>query len=83
MTTKALGEHYFKESGYPITAVRVRSEGEHRASHPFDLTEVEHDHDFTELVIVLRGRAMQRLEGVDYPVSAGDVYLLQSRQKIG
>lgn len=80
MSHKAVGKHYFGAGGFPLTAVRVRSSNP-TASHPFDLTEVEHDHDFNELVIVVQGQAMQRLEGDEYPVSAGDVYVLQSRHR--
>ncbi len=79
MSTRAKAQHYFQQSGYPATAVRVRPDDEGRASHPFDLTEVEHDHNFVELVIMTRGQAIQSLNGRNYPVSAGDVYLLQGR----
>lgn len=82
MTTKpiqAQGVHYFGVAGYPV-AVRVVHEelGPH---HEHDLTEVLHYHDFSELVIVVKGRGVQHIEGVDYPVFAGDVFLLQGYQK--
>jgi AraC-like DNA-binding protein len=54
---------------------------EHAPSHPHDLTEVEHSHDFCELVIVTHGSAMHMLEGNEFPVTAGDVFLLQGRQR--
>lgn len=60
---------------------RVRTDPEHTPSHPHDLTEVEHSHDFCELAIVTNGRAMHRLEGNDFPVSTGDVFLLQGHQR--
>lgn len=50
-------------------------------SHPHDLTEVEHSHDFCELVIVTGGSAMHWLGGTEFPVTAGDVFLLQGRQR--
>jgi len=53
----------------------------HTPSHPHDLTEVEHSHDFYELVIVTRGSAVHWLEGMEFPVTAGDVFLLQGRQR--
>lgn len=81
MSIKALGRNYFSGSGLRIAALRVRSAGDHRASHPHDLTEIEHNHDFMELVIMVRGRAQQRLEGEDYAVSSGDVYILPSRSR--
>jgi len=60
---------------------RVRTDSEHTPSHPHDLTEVEHSHDFCELVIVTHGQAMHWLEGTDFPVTAGDIFLLQGHQR--
>ncbi len=76
---QAQGVHYFGENGYPI-AVRAIYEGS-MPQHEHDLTEVLHYHDFAELVVVVKGRGMQRIEGIEYPVAAGDVFLLQGRQK--
>ncbi len=76
---QAHGAHYFGNDGYPI-AVRVIYE-ERRPYHEHDLTEVLHYHDFSELVVVVKGSGVQHIEGNDYPVSAGDVFLLQGRQK--
>jgi AraC-like DNA-binding protein len=73
-------QHYFGAEGNPLAVWRVRTDREHRASHPHDLTEIEHSHDFCELVIVTGGSAMHNLEGRDFPVIAGDVFLLQGRQ---
>lgn len=81
MTFKARGQHYFSLSGYPIAAVRVRIAADGRASHPHDLTEREHEHDFRELVIVVRGAAQQRLQGRTHPVATGDVYILHDRSR--
>lgn len=74
------GIHYFGLSGFPLAVRRVRTDAEHTPSHPHDLTEVEHCHDFCELVIVTRGSAMHWLEGKEFPVTAGDVFLLQGQQ---
>lgn len=76
---QAQGVHYFGTDGYPI-AVRVIYE-ERRPYHEHDLTEVLHYHDFSELVVVVKGSGLQHIEGSDYPVSAGDVFLLQGRQR--
>lgn len=81
MSIKARGRHYFPPVGTPITAVRVRREGGGQASHPHDLTETEHDHDFMELVIVVNGAAQQHLDGQIHSVSTGDVYILQDRSR--
>lgn len=75
------GIHYFGPSGFPITVRRVRTDAQRAPSHPHDLTEVEHSHDFCELVIVTHGQAMHWLEGMNFPVTAGDVFLLQGRQR--
>jgi AraC-like DNA-binding protein len=55
----------------------VGTDKKHTLSHPHDLTEIQHRHDFCELVIVTQGQAFQRLENRDFPVTAGDVFLLQ------
>jgi len=79
--TLADAMHYFGPTSFPLAVRRVRTDAGHTPSHPHDLTEVEHRHDFCELVIVTHGRAMHRLEGRDFPVAAGDVFLLQGRQR--
>jgi AraC-like DNA-binding protein len=76
---RAQGVHYFGDEGYPV-AVRVIYE-ERVPHHEHDLTEVLHYHDFAELVVVVKGSGVQHVEGSDYPVVAGDVFLLQGRQK--
>jgi len=76
----AAATYYFDSTGFPLAVHRVRTDPAHTPSHPHDLTEVEHRHDFCELVIVTQGKAMHRLERSDFPVTAGDVFLLQGRQ---
>ena len=75
------GIDYFGLAGFPLAVRRVRTKPDHTPSHPHDLTEVEHSHDFCELAIVTHGRAMHMLEGAPFPVTAGDVFLLQGRQR--
>lgn len=75
------GIYYFDPSGLPLAVRRVRTDSAHTPSHPHDLTEVEHRHDFCELVIVTQGSAMHWLEGHNFPVTAGDVFLLQGQQR--
>lgn len=60
---------------------RVQTNQVHGPSHPHDLTEIEHYHDFCELSIVSRGSAIHNLEGTESPVTAGDVFLLQGQQR--
>ncbi len=77
----AKGSHYFGLTGFPITIRRSKTSSSKEPSHPHDLTKVEHSHDFCELVIVTQGQAVQCLEGVDLPIAAGDIFLLQGHQK--
>ena len=40
----------------------------------------EHGHDFTEIIIGLSGHGVHRVDGRDYPVAAGDVFVVQGEQ---
>jgi AraC-like DNA-binding protein len=78
MVEKALGKNYFEEGKLPIHVARVnRALGE---SHDHDLTEVPHYHDFTEIIIILRGSSIHFVEGNEYSVSTGDIFVLQGYQ---
>jgi len=79
-STLADGIHYFGAAGFPLAVRRVRTDETHAPSHAHDLTEVEHHHDFCELVIVSQGSALHCLGKHDFPVTAGDVFLLQGNQ---
>jgi AraC-like DNA-binding protein len=81
ISTIADGVHYFGRTGFPLAVRRVNTDLAHTPSHPHDLTEVEHSHDFCELTIVTEGSSMHALEGNEFPVGAGDIFLLQGRQK--
>ncbi|MEM9418402.1 MAG: AraC family transcriptional regulator [Planctomycetota bacterium] len=84
MSVKAQGRHYFNPQACPVGGVRVsapKTDGRKKAAHPHDLTEVEHDHDFNELVIVTAGRALHHLKGFAYPIAMGDVFLLQREDR--
>ena len=72
--------NYFEPAGFPLAVRRVCTGPEHAPSHPHDLTEIKHQHDFCELVVVIQGSALHWLEDGDFPVTAGDVFLLQGRQ---
>lgn len=80
MSVKLKGQFYYKPDAIPINVVRVATSGPAESAHPHDATEVEHYHDFSELVIILDGKGIHRIGGMDYPVLAGDVFLLQGRQ---
>jgi AraC-like DNA-binding protein/mannose-6-phosphate isomerase-like protein (cupin superfamily) len=79
MTDKALGVNYFGDSHFPLSVRKVdRSQ---KISHEDDLTEIEHFHDFTEIVFIIKGKGIQIIEEKEYQVSAGDVFVLQGNQK--
>ena len=80
MALLARGIDYFGKDGFPITVRRANTEPGGGPSHPHDVTEVEHYHDFTELVVVAGGRGLHFLEGESFPVIAGNVFVLQGRQ---
>lgn len=79
MTIKALAQNYFKNNGCPINIIRVNRS--RHITHEHDLTEKEHFHDFVELVFIVKGQGIQVLEGHEYTVSAGDVFVLQGYQR--
>ncbi|MDD5699381.1 MAG: cupin domain-containing protein [Victivallaceae bacterium] len=72
---QAYGSHYFDPTTFPLAVREVPASSE--PQHPYDLTEINHYHNFSELVIITRGQGVQLVNGVDYQVSAGDVFLLQ------
>ena len=76
----AKGKNYFEDPAFPITARRVSTRSKSEPSHEHDLTEVQHAHDFNELAIVTAGTAIHWLNGSEFPVVAGDVFLLQGQQ---
>jgi len=79
MTEQALGQNYFKNTGCKINISKVARRM--NVTHDFDLTGTEHYHDFVEIVFILNGQGVQVLEGNEYLVSAGDVFVLQGNQK--
>ena len=80
MAILARGAHYFGKNGFPIAIRRANSEPDGRPSHPYDVTEIEHYHDFTELVIVANGRGLHFLARERFPVIAGNVFVIRGRQ---
>ncbi|OGV57243.1 MAG: hypothetical protein A2X49_09890 [Lentisphaerae bacterium GWF2_52_8] len=71
----AKGDYYWGTDGFPVTARRVGPE--RRKQHAHDLTETPHHHDFAELVVITAGSGLHHIDGVSYPVAAGDVFLLR------
>jgi len=79
MTRQALGKNYFKNKDCLINLTRI--DRRQNLTHEYDLTETEHFHNFIELVFIINGQGTQVLEGNEYLVSAGDVFVLQGNQR--
>lgn len=73
-SVQAYGKNYFRTPGCPIAVQMICSDV--RAQHEFDFTSVDHYHDFAEIVLVVSGHGVQNIDGRDFPVQAGDVFLL-------
>jgi AraC-like DNA-binding protein len=79
MPLQAEGTNYFGTQLFPVHVTKVYyHEG---ISHDYDLTNVLHYHDFTEIVVILKGSGIHEVEGQQYKVSAGDAFVLQDYQK--
>ncbi|EDY84434.1 transcriptional regulator, AraC family protein [Verrucomicrobiia bacterium DG1235] len=76
----AEGINYFDNPYHPLTVRRVKAGSDSEITHEHDLTEVRHTHDFCELALITRGSAMHWLEGAEFPITAGDVFVLQGQQ---
>ncbi len=70
---KAFGKNYFKTSGCPLAVQHIAPD---LPPHEHDLTLIEHYHDFSELVVIAGGSGIQVINGQEYPVKRGDVFLL-------
>lgn len=54
------------------------AEQDERPTESDDLTSVEHEHDCPELILVRGGTAKHHYEGIDYPISMGDVFCVHN-----
>lgn len=66
---------FFPPDGCPIALRAIL--GDAPVQHEGDLTDTRHTHDFAELIIITRGGGSHWIEGTAYPVSAGDIFLIQ------
>jgi AraC-like DNA-binding protein len=80
MALLAKGVDYFGTGGFPVTVRRVATLATGAPAHPHDVTEIEHWHDFCELVIVIGGHGKHLLEGGAFHVSTGDAFVVQGEQ---
>jgi len=76
---QALSKDFFRENAHPIALRSIH--GDQHYQHPGDLTDMEHWHDFAELVIITEGYGIHSIDGIDYPVSAGDIFVFQGKTK--
>ena len=65
----------FADVGIPIRVKLLRGSGV-----PEGIGGREHSHDFIELMIFHGGRGVHRVDGNDYPVVAGDVFVVHGDQ---
>ncbi|MBQ6471690.1 MAG: helix-turn-helix domain-containing protein [Victivallales bacterium] len=66
---------FFPEVGCPIALRTIR--GDQPLQHEGDLTDIRHTHDFSELIIITAGGGTHWINGVTYPVTGGDIFLIQ------
>jgi len=74
----ARGEHYFQDRDLAIHVCKVNRMK--HISHDNDLTEVEHHHDFIEIVFITKGKGIQVISNNEYEVAEGDIFILQGFQ---
>jgi AraC-like DNA-binding protein len=71
------GEEFFPIKNFPLGVVPV-NHGDH-LSKGNNYTFINHYHDFCELVIITSGSGVQDINGHPYPVTIGDIFLLQNK----
>ena len=74
----AKGDNYFKDHALAINVCKVNRMK--NISHQNDLTEIEHHHDFVEIVFITKGKGIQVISNNEYEVSEGDIFILQGFQ---
>ena len=66
---------FFPKDGCPIALRTIQ--GDFPIQHEGDLTDIRHTHDFSELIIITAGGGEHWINGITYPVAAGDIFLIQ------
>ena len=74
----AKGDNYFHNHALAINVCKVNRMK--NISHENDLTEIEHHHDFIEIVFITKGKGIQVISNNEYEVSEGDIFILQGFQ---
>lgn len=73
----ALRRKYLIGCAYPISIKSIS--GDASPQHEGDLTDIQHSHDFSELVIITEGYGIHWIDGDDYPVTAGDIFAIHGK----
>lgn len=79
MTIEAKGENYFENINLPVAVKHI--EPGKALTHPHDLTFQKHFHNFNELVIITHGSGLKYMNGFDFEVKAGDIFLLKGKEE--
>jgi AraC-like DNA-binding protein len=74
----AKGDNYFRDHALALNVCKINRMK--NISHENDLTEIEHHHDFVEIVFITKGKGIQVISNNDYEVSEGDIFILQGFQ---
>jgi AraC-like DNA-binding protein len=74
----AKGDYYFKDQALALNVCKINRMK--HVSHENDLTEIEHHHDFIEIVFITKGKGIQVISNNEYEVSEGDIFILQGFQ---
>ena len=74
-SVKAVRSDFFPGEGCPIALRTIQ--GDAPVQHAGDLTDIQHTHDFAELIIITRGGGTHWIDGTSYEVAAGDIFLIQ------
>lgn len=57
--------------------IAIAVDMQHGSGPPSPVDQVEHSHDFTELILIHGGHGLHRVDGRDYAVSSGNVFVMQ------
>jgi AraC-like DNA-binding protein len=63
----------FRDADFPLACMRIKEHG----------NTAVHGHSFHELVIIVAGQGHHVLDGEEYPLSAGDVFVVRGEMKHG
>ncbi len=74
----AKGDNYFKDHVFAINVCKINRMK--NITHQNDLTEIEHHHDFVEIVFITKGKGIQVISNNEYEVVEGDIFILQGFQ---